>query len=74
MFIAIDTRNNPHQGSWLDCLRWAINSELPPVKILKVRAGEKNAKIIAEVENGLVRIIPQGRQVSHRAIERYLDG
>jgi len=74
MIFAIDAKKNTHQGSWLDCLRWALNSEYSPVKIHKVRAGEKNAKVIAEIDNGLIRMIPHGRQVPLRSIERYLDG
>jgi len=74
MTFAMDSAKNTHQGSWLDCLRWALNSEQTPVKIHKIRAGETNAKIIAEVDNGLIRMIPHGRQVPLRSIERYLDG
>ena len=74
IIFAMDTKKNTHQGSWLDCLRWALNSEHTPVKIHKVRAGEKNAKVIAEVDNGLIRMIPHGRQVPFKSLSGFLDG
>ena len=71
-FIAMDCKRNTQQGGYYGCLVWASKSENPPVKVHSIRAGEKNANIVAEVEGDLVRIIHSGRIVPIKSLRKYL--
>ena len=73
-FIAMDCKRNTQQGGYYGCLVWASKSDNPPVKIYSIRAGEKNAKIVAEVEGDLVRVIHSGRIMPIKSLRKYLTG
>jgi len=61
-----------HKNGLMGCLAWSaqqIELDPSPIKILKARAGEPNATVIAEVIPGSVRFIADGRIVPTRALK-----
>ena len=64
-FIALQ-RRTAHPGGWLDCIAWARAhaKEGPPVRILTARAGERTARVVAEVSTDGERLITGGRVIS----------
>jgi len=60
-----------HSGGWYSVATWAksqVNHDPMPVKILKARAGEKFARIVAEFTKDGMRGIQDGRQVAVRSL------
>lgn len=57
-FIAI-TDNDSLSSSWFNCMYWAI-CKTGVVKILKARVGQRDAQIVAEVDNGKITMIASG--------------
>lgn len=59
--------NIVRNGAWIEMIKWArkavVLNELP-VQLLTARAGEKSARIIAEIDVGGERLITQGRIMS----------
>lgn len=59
-------------GGWGYCLNWAVDrireDSSPLVKIHVVRAGEKQARVVAELTSEGIRLIPNGRYVSLRKL------
>ena len=72
-FIATDGKTK-FSGGIVSCLDWASsriqlgNSSV--VKVLKVRAGEKNARVFAEVDALGIRMIERGRSVGVKVLNR----
>ena len=60
-----------HADGWQGVLMWAkeqIQNDPTPVKILTARAGDRTAKVVAEVTLEGGRLIEQGRQVPLRSL------
>ena len=60
-------KNNLHSGGWSDVLYWArekILKDSAPVKIFTARAGDRNARIVAEICVDEERLINDGRLMS----------
>lgn len=60
-----------HADGWQGVLTWAneqIQSDPTPVKILTARAGDRTARIVAEVTQEGGRLIEQGREVPLRSL------
>jgi len=65
-------RRTIHKNGLMGCLAWSaqqIKLDPTPVKILKARAGEPNATVIAEVTPDAVRFIANGRTVPARSLK-----
>jgi len=61
-----------HKNGLMGCLTWSaqqIELDPAPIKILKARAGESNATVIAEVIPGSIRFIADGRIVPTKALK-----
>ena len=60
-----------HAGGWYSVTAWAssqIQIDPTPVKILKARAGQKQARVIAEVTPEDIHSVQAGRQVAVRSL------
>jgi len=69
-YCAIQGRTT-HKDGLMGCMAWSaqqIQLDPTPIKILKARAGEPHATVIAEVTPDSVRFIADGRIVSTRAL------
>jgi len=69
-YFAIQGQNK-YQHGLMGCLAWSaqqIKLDPTPIKILKTRAGEPNATVIAEVTPESIRFITGGRTISTRAL------
>jgi len=61
-----------HKNGLMGCLAWSkqqIELDPTPIKILKARAGEPNATVIAEVIPGSIRFFADGRIVPARSLK-----
>jgi hypothetical protein len=59
------------EGGWQSVLIWAneqIQTDPTPVKILTARAGDRTARVVAEVTQEGGRLIEQGREVPLRSL------
>jgi len=50
-----------------NCIQWA-EDKVKPVKILRARAGERYAKIVAEIVDGEIRPIKNGDSVKVKSL------
>lgn len=70
-----DTPDDRLYSGWLHCLNWAQNrvqhDHYPIVQIFKLRAGEKEKRIVAEVTAEGTRIIKNGRIQKMTKEDRY---
>jgi len=69
-YFAIQGQNK-YQHGLMGCLAWStqqIKLDPTPIKILKARAGEPNATVIAEVTPDSIRLINDGLTVSIRTL------
>ena len=59
------------EGGWQDVMRWArhqIMQNPMPIKIVTARAGEPDARIVAEVTTEGVQMIRGGRKVAMKGL------
>ena len=60
-----------HAGGWYSVTAWAcsqIQINTTPVKILKARPGQKQARVVAEVTPDGIHSVQAGRQVAVRSL------
>lgn len=63
--------NKLHQGGWVEVLAWArkeIDGDSTPIKLFTSRAGEPDARIVAEISTDGERLINEGRIISLKAL------
>ena len=76
-YIAKD-RNTTYSGGWMSCLAWGSkqvqNAPSAVVKIHSIRMGEKFGRVVAEVTQQGVRIIPNGRYLPRGSLWKGRDG
>lgn len=74
VIFAIDEQaNESYRGNMPTCLKWAqlqAQSNGNPVKVIVVRPGCKEARIIAEAVQDGVRAVHAGRKWSRKKLER----
>lgn len=69
-YFAIQGKHT-HAGGWYSIATWATSQILldsTTIKILKARAGEKNARVVAEITQEGMTAIENGRQVAVRSL------
>ena len=76
-YVAKD-RGTTYSGSWMSCLAWGSeqvkNAPTLVVKIHSIRMGEKLGRVVAEVTELGVRIIPNGRYLPRGSLWKARDG
>ena len=72
-FYAVQQKAVFNSG-WLGCIEWAreqLQNNPAPIQILLARAGEKTARVVAEITPNGARMIRQGREVKVKGLMRY---
>ena len=68
-------KSNCFSGGWGSCIQWAqesLQDNSAPIQILIARAGEKKARVIAEITLEGIRMIRQGRSMDVKRLMNHV--